>query len=272
MSATIYDNVVRANAAAMRSVGIGGGIYLCVDVDTGSKICLNTVDNNNAGFGVEGFGGGIYLDNATASVTGNDVYLNIAAPGDATTGRGEGGGMYVNGGAGLVAGNTISRNIGLVGVTGGMGRGGGMVISNSLVIVQDNLLIQNTAATAPNAAAAGGGMPGSIRGAPHILDNDVLSNTTGGGLIGVGGGFYLEEATPTVERNIVLGNQSTNVWGRGGGIRIAFSPMFTLTNNIVAHNGANQRGSGIASRVAAWARSSTTRLRTTPQATASACT
>ena len=121
-----------------------------------------------------------------------------------------------------------------------------MVISNSLVIVQNNLLIQNTAATAPSSAGAGGGA-WVYQGAPRIVENDVLSNTTGGGLVGTGGGFYLEEATPTVERNTILGNRAVAaLWGRGGGVRIAFSPAFTLTNNIIARNEANERGSGVA--------------------------
>jgi len=244
-TAIIRDNTVLANVGAMRAVGLGGGMYLS-GLDAASNISGNTVDDCNASFGFEGYGGGLYLNDSTADVTGNTVTLNIAAPGDATGGHGDGGGIYVNGGNGLVAGNTISGNIGFVGVNNGLGRGGGMVISNSLVTVQNNQIVRNTAATAPSAAGAGGGV-WVYQGAPQILANEVLSNSTGGGLIGTGGGFYLESASPDVERNTIRGNRAIGgLWSRGGGVRIAFSPAFTLTNNIIARNEARERGSGVA--------------------------
>jgi len=116
--------------------------------------------------------------------------------------------------------------------------------------VQDNWITQNAGASAPDANGVGGGVV-VLYGAPRLLSNHILSNTANsnvtGGDMGFGGGLFLEEARPWLDGNVIQGNRATGViMGRGGGVRIAACPAFTLTNNIVARNAVSSTGSGIA--------------------------
>jgi len=74
----------------------------------------------------------------------------------------------------------------------------------------------------------------------HVTGGDARG--LGGGPLGedAGGGIYAVHATPTLRSNRVLGN----VAGLGGGLYLAESEA-SLTNNIVAHNQALDRGSGL---------------------------
>jgi fibronectin-binding autotransporter adhesin len=243
--AIIRDNVILANSATNDETGAGGGMYL-IGVVTPSSISGNTVEDNRASWSLEGHGGGIYLNESTATVANNRVFYNTAASGGPTGGLGNGGGIYIKSGGGLVKNNVITQNIGLIAMTGGLSYGGGMVITNSMVTVQDNLIAKNSAATAPGSAGAGGGIY-VYEGAPSITGNHILTNSASGGAISSGGGLYLDQTSPHLNGNTILDNHAIgSTWGRGGGMRIAFCPAFTLTNNIIAHNEANDRGSGIA--------------------------
>jgi len=244
--AVIRDNTVRLNTATTDEAGLGGGMYLR-NLSAAAVVSGNVVaDDNRASYSVYGEGGGIHLDGCWATVTDNRVFGNIAA----SSTQGWGGGVYINGGGGLLQGNTITGNLALLGAVSGDGWGGGIAISNSQVIVQDNWIAQNAGASAPDANGVGGGVV-VLYGAPRFLSNHILSNTANsnvtGGDMGFGGGLFLEEARPWLDGNVIQGNRATGVFaGRGGGVRIASCPAFTLTNNIVARNAVSSTGSGIA--------------------------
>ncbi len=243
-SALIRDNTILNNIAATNWEGMGGGLYLG-NVDASALVSGNTLEGNVAGFNDDGAGGGIYLSESDATIENNRICHNTASPGGTL---GMGGGLCVNGGAGLIRGNVITYNTALAGAMIGAGSGGGLAISNSLAIVQDNWIAQNQGATAPNSSGLGGGVY-VYHGAPSLLGNHILDNTTGGGNRGWGGGLYAEDSLVRLERNTILDNRVIgSIYNRGGGVHINSCPAFTLTNNIIARNAATTIGSGIALR------------------------
>ena len=65
--------------------------------------------------------------------------------------------------------------------------------------------------------------------------------------MGAGGGLFLSQTQPWLERNLILKNVAAGgSQGRGGGVRLLGCAAFTLTNNIIALNGASALGSGVA--------------------------
>ena len=79
-----------------------------------------------------------------------------------------------------------------------------------------------------------------------MTDNLVKGNTAGVNNYGRGGGVYLHSGNVDLERNTVIGNTAAvqpGATGDGGGI-YSSSAAFTMTNNILADNHANYRGSG----------------------------
>ena len=76
--------------------------------------------------------------------------------------------------------------------------------------------------------------------------NVISGNSLTVGALGLGGGLYLHESLVTVDSNAIVGNQADAASdGRGGGVRLAFCPAFTLTNNIIAGNQATTYASGV---------------------------
>ncbi|MFN2291456.1 MAG: right-handed parallel beta-helix repeat-containing protein [Anaerolineae bacterium] len=252
-TAIIRDNTLRQNTASMISPqGYGGGLFLG-HVVSPSLVSGNLLEGNIAGDGDDGHGGGIYVDASQVIIASNQFLDNAATWAGS---HGEGGGLYVNGGEVQVRSNTIVQNYG-AGFpdlpSGASGYGGGIAISNSLTIVQDNQIVSNHATNAGN-----GGMGGGIyafQGSLHVQDNTIAENEGTAAAWGFGGGLYAEALALTLEANLILDNlASVGPHGRGGGVRIASCPAFTLTNNIIARNGATELGSGlgIAASTAGW--------------------
>jgi hypothetical protein len=253
VTAVIRDNTLRENlASAISPAGYGGGLFLG-HVVSPSLVTGNLLEGNLGGHNDDGHGGGIYVDASQVTIAGNQFLDNSATWAGS---HGEGGGLYVNGGTVQVEDNTIVRNYG-AGFPGfpstASGYGGGIAISNSLTIVLDNRIVGNHATNAGN-----GGMGGGIyafQGSLHILDNIIAENEGTPAAWGFGGGLYAEALTLSLEANLIVDNvASVGLHGRGGGARIVSCPAYTLTNNIIARNGATELGSGlgIAASTAGW--------------------
>ena len=247
VSAVIRDNTIRDNTAAPYGpYGEGGGIYLG-GLTPSSQVSGNTLEGNVAGYNDNGNGGGLYVDESEVTIAHNHISGNSATwAGD----LGEGGGLFANGGVVLIQSNVITGNFG-AGFPGppstADGYGGGVAISGSLSIVQDNWIVGNGGTNGTGGAGgAGGGVYGYL-GSVQIAGNTIADNYATQGNTGFGGGLYLEQITPWLDGNTILDNEAVaGLYGRGGGVRINNCPVFTLTNNIIAHNEASERGSGVA--------------------------
>ncbi len=266
------DNEIRANIAAAKGDGYGGGVYACGDWHD------NRILSNTASISGRGFGGGVYA-NWARDLHDNLVLGNMASQ----VGDGSGGGIYANQ-LQNARDNTISGNTAR--------RGGGVYLGmGSRTELLHNSIIYNYA-TGVSGNSEGGGGIASVDNDAQIVHNDILSNTAsyfGGGLLvtagtqymvqgntlqgntasygggalvysatGViagnrivsnaaqtrGGGLYLYQyVTATLDANLVLGNTSL---GEGGGIAIRFnSSPVTLTNHMIAHNSAALDGGGM---------------------------
>lgn len=232
--AVIRDNHVAGNVATRSAGGQGGGMGLH-GLSASAAVEGNVVTGNRASYTADGDGGGMYLLECNAVVADNHVFGNIAS----SSPPAYGGGIYVDGGGGLIRNNAITGNSTVVYSAGQWAYGGGMAIVESSACAQDNLIAQNEAVVGDEASGVGGGVY-VWRGAPRFMGNQVLSNTAGSGNVaeGHGGGFALLSSAPWLEGNIITGNRAPGaVGGLGGGVHIASCAAFTLTNNIIAHNG-----------------------------------
>lgn len=239
-TAIIRNNQFLYNSAAPYAphTGYGGGLYL-ENLAGGSEVQSNTLQGNVAGFNNGGQGGGIFAENSNLSISDNRIVDNAGTQGGA---EGSGGGIFINRGNALIAGNVISGNRGTT--IGGSGRGGGVALSATVSTLQDNQLLYNRA-TYANALGAGGGVYG-YTSTVSIRRNLIQGNHATWDNYGFGGGLYLESGNYWLDSNRILDNVASDLGrGRGGGVRITFSPIFTLTNNIIARNSASELASGV---------------------------
>jgi uncharacterized repeat protein (TIGR01451 family) len=162
-------------------------------------------------------GGGIYVVTATAAISGNQIYSNLASSASDSP-DGEGGGVFLFHSDALVVNNEISDNT--------AGRGGGALTADGM----------------------GGGLCAE-GGVPRVLSNRIVQNTgVVGGLLfasGSGGGLAFIESQPQVMANQILENTAGGDFGTGGGVYLAACSAFTLTNNVIADNQAEYSGSGV---------------------------
>jgi Periplasmic copper-binding protein (NosD) len=266
------DNEIRANIAAAKGDGYGGGVYACGDWYD------NRILSNTASIGGTGFGGGVYAG-WVQNFDDNLVQDNVAS----LSADGTGGGIYANqlqnAKRNTVTGNTAQRG------------GGVHLSSSSRTELRDNWITHNHATGALGNSDGGGGIASADNDA-QIVNNNIFSNTAayfGGGLLvtaskqykvqgntlqgntasygggvlvysatGViagnlianntaqtrGGGLYLYQyVTATLDANRILSNTSL---GEGGGIAIRFNSFaVTMTNHMIAHNSAALDGGGM---------------------------
>ena len=241
VEAIILNNRLGRNTASPVShPGHGGGLSASGLLPP-SLIAGNTFDGNVAGALDSGWGGGLYLDGSEATVADNDFLFNAATESGP---QGKGGGLYVEGGTVTLRDNTLTRNAGGRDVAGSMAYGGGMVLSDTVALVLDNLITGNRGTYSPEFAIGGGAYV--FTSTVQMVGNTITENSLTTGVVGFGGGLYLHYSTMTVDGNTITGNRSgTGPEGRGGGVRLAFCPAFTLTNNIIARNQAEDYASGV---------------------------
>jgi parallel beta-helix repeat protein len=270
--ALLTGNEMSHNVAAGKGAGYGGGIYATGEV-RGNRIISNTASLTGPGYG-----GGIFAyytphlddnlvqDNVAAAAgdgTGGGIYANQMqwAGGNTIVGNTatRGGGFYLGSGTGItLRDNTITGNHATGGPASTNG-GGGIATVNRDALIDGNTITGNTAAyfgggilaaggayriegntVRQNASEFGGGIF-LVSSAGSVNGNLVLSNTanTRGGGINV-----WTNVTATLDANQVLGNMA--VTGQGGGmvVKANASPV-TVTNHMIARNGANVAAGGI---------------------------
>ncbi|HUX78082.1 MAG TPA: right-handed parallel beta-helix repeat-containing protein [Anaerolineae bacterium] len=267
---TLIDNEIYGNVAAVRGTGRGGGLYAA------GHHYDNRILNNTASISGTGYGGGVYA-NWVQDFNDNLVQGNVASQYGDGTGGGiyaiqlqearrntivdnvatRGGGMYLgqysrtemrnnfiahnqatglwgmNGGGGISSEDDEAEIVGnqVVSNTAFLGHGGGVLITGGdNYVLRDNLIRNNVA------YLGGGAFVYSATGT--IAHNQVVSNTAFSG----GGAYLFTEASPAMDRNVVMGN---TVWGDpvfpglgGAGlfINIGSGVPLTLTNHIIARN------------------------------------
>jgi len=166
-----------------------------------------------ASIGFADAGGGLFAVGATVTLSRVHVTGNVAS----TSFDGFGGGVYVTTATLTLVEATLSGNAASLAVLG-LGYGGGLAGEFSTVRLEGSRLEENVAA---------GTLPGS------------------------GGGAYLYESDLEARATLWLSNivSADFDWGQGGGLYLAGSRPFTLTNCVVADNRAydatGESGSGL---------------------------
>jgi putative cofactor-binding repeat protein len=243
---TIIENRLTDNAASWSgNHGEGGGLL----IQGGTVLVHNNVITGNFGEGfpgfpstATGFGGGVAAFSGNTTLLGNRIEDNGATNAD---NWGWGGGIYGAGGTIRIVDNQIARNWGSSSSTAGDSSfGGGVALTDTVALIEENVVLGNTATEA--SFGAGGGIYAGL-GTYQIVSNVISGNLASATNYGYGGGIYVQFNEFWLDANTILDNQATTGNnGYGGGVRVAVCDAFTVTNNIIARNGANTTGSGIA--------------------------
>jgi hypothetical protein len=244
--AIIRDNVFEWNLGATLDAlsGNGGGMALH-NLSAGSVVRGNELAWNRGCDNCRGRGGGVYAADSELAVTDNVFSHNTATWSGP---EGEGGAVYVKGGVVAIDRNEVISNTGAY-FRGhpieAAGAGGGIATRNSQVTVERNRIAGNHATNSDGLGRGGGIYADS--GSAEIDGNTIAENHGSLAGEGWGGGIHLNRTRATLDGNVIVDNQAADISaGRGGGVRISECRPFTLTNNIIARNGASARGSGIA--------------------------
>ena len=118
------------------------------------------------------------------------------------------------------------------------GTGAGVTTESSNALILNNLIHDNQ-------ADSGGGVCCMEYGTPLVLGNVITDNTAYNG----GGGIYMgARSSPTIERNVIVGNNSSG-WG-GGGINswtsyIFYGTFATIRDNFIVENTTSKAGGGL---------------------------
>ncbi|HEX4427580.1 MAG TPA: hypothetical protein VH079_19420, partial [Terriglobales bacterium] len=209
----------------------------CMEHDTGSSgaatLTLNNVTIQNC-VTQDGNGGGLVLFNVSSGIAGggtgaasisNSIFQGNSVAEQGAGSTGSGGAIWVSDLARMAMSNSSVKNNSANQVNGG-GRGtsGGLFIFGAGA-GEPQIQIHSSTISGNSAAGEGGGI-NSTRAL--LIDGTLASptvisgNTTGanGGGVQVGGGIYLDQASPdtaTITKVTITGNTAT---GNGGGIAI----------------------------------------------------
>jgi parallel beta-helix repeat protein len=208
----------------------GGGLYV---ISASATISGNWLFGN-----VAQYGGGGYAFYAAANLRNNQVYSNTAL---------FGAGLFLYGSNAWLRGNVVSSNT-------ASSIGGGLYLHEGGPVLRENTIRANTA------PAVGGGL--YLGGGTAVIQG----NTVHGNSSGWGGGLYLESSSATIGRNDVQGNSAqvggglylsssratldanairTNEAGEYGGGAYLYGGQSILTNNVVVENRAAVGGCGL---------------------------
>ena len=224
--ATVSGNTFTGNTGATAQAGYCGGVAIYTDVYSGGpsvSFTGNTVQDNVGGTAAAGGGGGGLCASGKVQVSENNILDNTAA----TAGGGSGGGVMVGlglrgaslGGPTTLSGNTVRGN---VASASGDGQGGGLYVARNTMNSTDIFTVT------------------------HNLIADNVASQSGAG---TGGGVYLGPSyAARLDANTILGNfasKNAGMTGLGGGLAIASSNAFSVTNSVIARNRADTQGSGV---------------------------
>jgi parallel beta-helix repeat protein len=174
------------------------------------------------GFSSTGGGGGVYIISATATLSNNWVFSNMAH---------DGGGAFLRGSAATLSGNTVNSNT--VGYYGG-----GVFLDNSTATLNGNIINANTATG--SVLGSGGGVY-VFEGTATLNGNIIYSNTVESN----GGGIFLNTSpNSTLVGNTVMSNTAGST-GWGGGLWMRYCDGTVLNENSFIANTAGSRGGGL---------------------------
>lgn len=205
-----------ANPTILDAEGQGRVIYITGSISpTIAGLCITGGDAS----GLHGHpylgrdaGGGVYVYQATAIISANQVFGNVA----------QYGGIYLLNSDTALIGNTVSSN------TVSFDGGGVYLYDSDDATLIDNSIISNTA------TLQGGGL-GLVYSDAALSGNTVTLNVSD-----KGGGVLLSESGATLDSNVVISNTAS----LGGGLYL-YSSNATLVNNVVADNRASSSGCGL---------------------------
>jgi hypothetical protein len=213
--------ITGGNAAGLggTSLGLdaGGAVYIAT--------ATATVSNNHVFSNVASYGGGLYLHYSDAMLNGNIVTANTAD---------FGGGLDLYNSAAMLSGNTVSSNT-------ANANGGGLYLPYSTTTLSGNIITAN-------AAWSGGGL--DLFHSPATLSGNAIAANTA---VDEGGGLYLDDSDATLINNIIVDNRADNI---GSGLYIERSSPRLQHTTIVRNAGGDGYGiyitdfSGIYSSVA----------------------
>jgi hypothetical protein len=236
--ATLSDNLVEDNIGSTAWAGNGGGLYL---MQSDATVNGNTILGNVGSTAYAGGGGGLQLYRSAATLTGNWVLNNTAS----TVEWAYGGGIFVSVSPATLTGNIVRGNKASLTT---QGHGGGIDLGGSAATLNDNTIADNVASTGPSYGGNGGGVSVRQESAVIMKRNTIRGNKAGTVETGRGGGLFVEKSELTLNGNQLIANTATldpGMAGSGGGLYAGVGTAFTLTNNVVAGNQANDEGDGL---------------------------
>lgn len=207
-SATLTGNSIISNTTSAAS---GGGVYIYESIAT-------LRDNSISGNAARGYGGGLSMAYSTARIISNTFSANSAN-------WYNGGGINSYRSDATLVGNTLYANR--------ANDGGGLCLSESTAVLDGNTFFGNWAR-----ACCGGGLL-LLQSAVTLSRNTVSSNLA----MYAGGGLYLYQSKATVNGDTISGNGAGHY---GGGLHLYSDSALTLTNSVIADNGASHcAGAGL---------------------------
>lgn len=238
---------IAGNTIGGNTSGYGGGIYC----DSSSPV----IDNNTIFENSSGAGGGIFCENGSAPTISANIISDNLVHGPSCFG----GGIVLFVSSARLVDNTITQNWAHHSSPTGVSNGGGIFCAGvSAPNLSDNKIFFNEAYT------AGGGLFCDADSSPLVSGNSIHDNRagTGGGIRCVdtaatliisqnrifknesaesGGAISIENASPTIDGNMIRNNLCNSGRGEGGGIACLGSASL-ITNNIVFENDALHGG------------------------------
>ncbi len=156
--------------------------------------------------------------------------------------RGQGRVVHIDGSISpTIDGFTITGGNAHSEMSGTAGKGAGVYSLDANPIIQNNFIFSNVASVG-GIIGYGGGIYLDNAGATAVISgNRVVSNTASTGGIGDGGGLYLEDSDVTVRDNLIMSNTASF---RGGGIAVWLCSPHLVGNEIIA-NVAGGNGGGV---------------------------
>ncbi len=252
--ATIEDSRIGSTTAGGGNYAeYGAGIYALTAAGgpynltiTNSTISHNTINNGNAGAGINltnfngtvditnstvannstsNLGGGIYLTGTTAAVTLTNVTIR-----DNSSSGADGGGIYTRSPI-SIEDSTISGNI-----VPSNKSGAGIFLSGSAAALE---MDGSTVTGHSGSSGVGIYMIGSTTATPLLISNSTISSNTASAN---GGAIYLVSLTnPAILDNVTISNNSAQY---GGGI-FNNGTQLTITDSVIQNNSASQNSGGM---------------------------
>ena len=175
----------------------------------GLRITGGRATDSVGGPGGPDSGGGVYIISATATLSNNQVFDNVAF---------YGGGLFLSHSPAIIRANVISNNHCLVPTLNAFG--GGLYLYHSPALLSGNRIVQNN-------IRFGGGL--YLDASDAVLAGNTIADNLS---ISAGAGIYVENSAPILYNNLIAENLT---YGNGGGLCIISSSPRLLHTTIVSN-------------------------------------